>query len=452
MHKVLLPVEDPDDDIAEGALPAPQPAPEPAPAQDNLPELHDDPVEPVPAPNPQPEPVPLPAPAPVPAPEKSRSRSRKKGDMGPPPAPSRKSSRSSNPPGEWWKVSNSSQYRDPDPPIPETDDERELAQETAEEDDRHAALLTEGVNFMYSHELNTEEALVYAFNTRVSFKADEPRTFSEAMRRPDADKWYQAAQDEIKSHLENGTWELAQLPEGCKAIGSRWVFRIKYNADGSIERYKARLVAQGFAQRPGLEYDETFASTLKWATLRIILAIAAIEDMEIECIDFSTAYLNGEIDKDVYMKQPEGFADGDQVCKLGKGIYGLKQGGRLWYKKLAATLVSMGFKILRSDNSVYVLSNDTVNVVIPVFVDDCTLVSKDKVAIQKIKDELVKRFKLRDLGPINQLLGVQITRDRSKRTLSLSQRQYTLDILLELVSATLTESGHSVPLLVCHSV
>ncbi|THH14262.1 hypothetical protein EUX98_g9630, partial [Antrodiella citrinella] len=148
MHKVLLPVEDPDDDIAEGALPAPQPVPEPAPAQDNL---HDNPVEPVVAPNPQPEPVPMPAPvvtpAPAPVPEKSRSRSRKKGDMGPPPAPSRKSSRSSNPPGEWWKVSNSSQYRDPDPPIPETDDERELAQETAEEDDRHAALLTQGLNF-----------------------------------------------------------------------------------------------------------------------------------------------------------------------------------------------------------------------------------------------------------------------------------------------------------------
>lgn len=147
------------------------------------------------------------------------------------------------------------------------------------------------------------------------------------MRRPDADKWYQAAQDEIKSHLENGTWELVELPEGRRTIGSRWVFK-KHNADGSIERYKARLVAQGFAQRPGLEYEETFASTLKWATLRTILAIAAIEDLEIECIDFSTAYLNGEIDKDVYMKQPEGFTEGSLVCKLGKGIYGIKQGGR----------------------------------------------------------------------------------------------------------------------------
>ena len=151
--------------------------------------------------------------------------------------------------------------------------------------------------------------------------------------------------------------------------------------------------------------------------------------MEIECIDFSTAYLNGEIDKDVYMHQPEGFEEGDLVCKLGKGLYGLKQGGRLWYKKLAATLVSMGFRILRSDNSVYVLTNDIVTVIIPVFVDDCTLVSKSKEALQKIKQELLSHFKLRDLGPIAQILGVQVTRDRSKRTLCLSQSQYAMDVL-----------------------
>ena len=96
------------------------------------------------------------------------------------------------------------------------------------------------------------------------------------MSGPHADKWYKAAQDEIQSHLENGTWELTTLPKGRKPIGSRWVFRVKKNPDGTIERFKARLVAKGFAQRPGLEYDETFASTLKWSTLRTILAIAAI--------------------------------------------------------------------------------------------------------------------------------------------------------------------------------
>ena len=127
------------------------------------------------------------------------------------------------------------------------------------------------------------------------------------------------------------------------------------------------------------------------------------------------------------MKQPEGFADPEdeeKVCRLEKGLYGLKQSGRLWYKKLAATLVDMGFKVLRSDSSVYVLDNDVVRVIIPVFVDDCTLVSKSKEAIQDIKQKLLAKFKLRDLRDTKLLLGVAITRDRSKHTLSLSQKHY----------------------------
>ena len=150
--------------------------------------------------------------------------------------------------------------------------------ELAEDNEEDEALITEGLNFVYALELNQEEALEYAYNTRANALPEEPRSFKEAMSGPHADKWYKAAQDEIQSHLENGTWELTTLPKGRKPIGSRWVFRVKKNPDGTIERFKARLVAKGFAQRPGLEYDETFASTLKWSTLRNILAIAAIDD------------------------------------------------------------------------------------------------------------------------------------------------------------------------------
>ena len=206
---------------------------------------------------------------------------------------------------------------------------------------------------------------------------------------------------------------------------------VKYKSDGSIDRYKARLVAQGFFQCPGFDFQETYASTLKWATLRAILAYAAIEDLEIESIDISSAFLNGEIDSEIYMQQPEGFVspDGHKVCKLDKGLYGLKQSGRLWYKKLAATLVDMGFKILKSDSSVYILDNGSVRVILPVFVDDCTLVSKSKAAIQEVKQKLLSHFKLRDLGPTNLLLGVAISRDRAKHSISLSQKHYVEDIL-----------------------
>jgi hypothetical protein len=159
----------------------------------------------------------------------------------------------------------------------------------------------------------------------------DPKTFKEAMAGPDADKWYEAMVTEMQAHVENGTWELVELPRGRKAIGSKWVFKIKCAADDSVDCYKARLAAKGFSQRPGIDFDETFAPTTKWAALRAIFAIAALEDLELESIDISNAYLNGELkDIDVYMTQPEGFAEqgGEWVAKLIKGLYGLKQGGR----------------------------------------------------------------------------------------------------------------------------
>jgi hypothetical protein len=136
---------------------------------------------------------------------------------------------------------------------------------------------------------------------------------------------------EMEAHLENSTWELVKLPHGRKAIESKWVFKVKRNPDGTVERYKARLVAKGFGQRPGVDFDDTFTPTTKWAALRAILALAALENLELESIDISNAYLNGELhDVDVYMQQPDGFAERDStwVACLLKGLYGLKQGGR----------------------------------------------------------------------------------------------------------------------------
>ena len=162
----------------------------------------------------------------------------------------------------------------------------------------------------------------------------EPSTLSEALKQPDGDKWMQAAIEEITSLVANGTWQPVRLPEGRKAIGCRWVFKVKKNADGSVERYKARLVAKGFSQRPGFDFEETFSPTAKWAALRAILAYASLQDMEMESIDISNAFLNGDLDHDVYMQEPEGFAElgPGWALKLIKSIYGLKQAGRQWHK------------------------------------------------------------------------------------------------------------------------
>jgi hypothetical protein len=185
----------------------------------------------------------------------------------------------------------------------------------------------------------------------------EPLSYAEALRRPDAEQWKHAALEELNAHSTNGTWKLVPRPAGKKVIGSKWVFKVKRNADGSIERYKGRVVAKGYNQRPGFDYIEIFAPTVRMPTIRVVLAISALHDYHLRSIDISHAYLNGEMDCDVYMEQPEGFAEGDPrqtVCLLQKSIYGTKQGGNRWNKKMRAVLESLGFTQSYSDASIYI--------------------------------------------------------------------------------------------------
>jgi transposase InsO family protein len=236
---------------------------------------------------------------------------------------------------------------------------------------------------------------VAALKAKGTSNSPEPKSFWQAMSGPDADEWYKAAAVEMQAHLDNGTWELVKLPAGQKAIGSKWVFKIKRNADGFIKRYKAHLVAQGFSQRPGVDFTETFAPTTKWAALHSIFALAAFEDLELESIDISNAYLNGKLkDVKVYMKQPEGFEvkDSSWAAKLQKGLYSMKQGGCCWYKKLDQVLQGEGFRRLRSDASIFVWEDADSKVIVPVFVDHITLASKSKSKIQMLKTMLAKHF------------------------------------------------------------
>jgi hypothetical protein len=237
----------------------------------------------------------------------------------------------------------------------------------------------------------------------------------------------------MEAHQVNGTWEVVKLPAGKRAIGSRWFLKVKYNADGSLERYKARLVAKGYSQRPGFDFKETFAPTVRYATIRTILAIAALEDLELRSVDISHAYLNGELEEDIYMQQPEGFEVGgpEYVCKLRKSLYGLKQAGRVWNKTLQSVLLSMGFQQVQSDHGLYIFHRDGVRIFMPVFVDDITMAGKDGDKIDSVIQELSSHFKLRDLGPTTQLLGMEIHRDRPNRTLSISQSQFIINLLQE---------------------
>ena len=160
---------------------------------------------------------------------------------------------------------------------------------------------------------------------------DEPKTVQEVLS---SDKWMKAMNDEMDSMRTNQVWDLVELPSGHKAIRNKWVLKIKRKADRSIERYKARLVAKGYTQKEGVDYEETFSPIVRFASVRLILAIVANLNLELYQMDIKTAFLNGELDEEIYMDQPIGFVTKGQehkVCKLKRSIYGLKQSSRQWY-------------------------------------------------------------------------------------------------------------------------
>jgi hypothetical protein len=192
----------------------------------------------------------------------------------------------------------------------------------------------------------------------------ELRTLAEALRQPDADKWVAAALTEIEAHLQNGMWELVQLLPGKRAIGLQWVFKVKCTPEGFIDKYKGQIVAQGYSQIQGIHYNKVFVLTAQMAAMHTVMAIAAVEDLELESLDVSMAFLNGEIDAEVYMRIPEGLeVEGDPqpgedlkcwVVRLLKGLYGIKQGPRIWALKLHSVLSTIGFERINCDHSVYV--------------------------------------------------------------------------------------------------
>ena len=303
----------------------PEPSPDfpPSPSASPLPAVHSGSNSPSPSPEPEHS-----TSSPVPPSDTRDSRT--------PPVPgapyTTRSGQSSRPAGEWWKV----------PPHPYKH-ARELRQpghsgSTPESASEAAVIALEEANSFRT--LSDAELIKYAFLT----SGAEPRSYKEAMKRDDAGLWEQASKQEYNALLKHGVWELCELLAGWKAVSCHWVYRVKTNTDGSVHKYKARLVAQGFSQKPHLDYTETFAPVAKFASLRAVLALAAAEDMEVHHMDVSSTFLNGDLEEETYMAQLEGFAAPGQehlVCHLKKSIYGLKQSPRQLYKKLHSTWASL---------------------------------------------------------------------------------------------------------------
>ena len=260
----------------------------------------------------------------------------------------------------------------------------------------------------------------------------DPISFSEAMSRTDSEKWSDAMKDELNSMANNQVWDLVELPEGFRAVGCKWVYKTKTDASGNIERYKARLVAKGFLQKEGIDYHDTFSPVSKKDSLRIIMALVAHFDLELHQMDVKTAFLNGELEEEVYMTQPEGFISekgNNLVCKLKKSIYGLKQASRQWYMKFHNIITSFGFEENIVDQCIYIKVSGSKFKFLVLYVDDILLASNNLGLIRETKRFLSQNIDMKDIGEASYVLGIEIHRDRSKKILGLSQKAYINKIL-----------------------
>ncbi|KAL0303185.1 UNVERIFIED_CONTAM: Retrovirus-related Pol polyprotein from transposon TNT 1-94 [Sesamum radiatum] len=194
---------------------------------------------------------------------------------------------------------------------------------------------------------------IYESTEQVLF-ASEPQSFEDASK---DERWTKAMNEEMSTIEKNKTWELVDLPNGKKTIGLKWIFKIKFNQYGSIQKYKARLVAKGYSEQPGIDFTETYAPVARIETIRIVLAVAAQLELQVYQLDVKSAFLNGEIEEEVYVEQPEGFivkGKEEKVCRLKKALYGLKQAPRAWNSKINSYFIENGFNRSLSESSLYV--------------------------------------------------------------------------------------------------
>ena len=271
----------------------------------------------------------------------------------------------------------------------------------------------------------------WLYNCSTNEESNDPRTVKEALASPDAEKWKQAMNLEMEAMQSNNVWSLVKQPADQKVVGSKWIFKRKLDSDGSVCSYKARLVAKGFQQQEGINYDETFSPVVRFESVRTILALAATHELHVHQMDVSTAFLNGELDEDVFMTQPEGFSNTNSnlVCKLNKSIYGLKQAPKCWNNSIDTFLKDMNFSQSSSDSCIYTKVDNGSVCIIALYVDDLLIASKSIDEINQLKLSLCSRYKMKDLGKLSYFLGVKVTQKDSN--IFISQAAYTESLLVK---------------------
>ena len=246
-----------------------------------------------------------------------------------------------------------------------------------------------------------------------------------------AEEWAEAMQQEMHSFIEHQTWNLIpkqDVAPGHRPLKGKWVYKIKRGVDNQITRCKARWVVKGYLQQVGVYFDQTFAAVVKPMAFRVLFAIAAFYDLDIEQTDVKTAFLHGIIDQLLYVEVPKGYEQQwkDQVCLLKKALYGVKQSPRLWYKRLAEFLFTkLGLHRIHADHSKFVTSEGVRVPIITTFVDDLNMFApRGSGILPRIKSELAAAFDMVDMGPLAFYVGLKVSLDREKKTIKLSQPGY----------------------------
>lgn len=296
---------------------------------------------------------------------------------------------------------------------PEEAREPETPRRTAR---RNAGMMSESLR---------NDFIVYAAREDEFF---EPKHYKEAVHSKFGSQWTQAMVEELNAIEDNDTWELVNLPYGRKAIGSKWIYKVKKNIDGTVERRKARLVAQGFSQKFGVDYDEVFAPVARTTTMRLLLSVAGINGYDVKHYDIKTAFLNGKLDDEIYMKQPPGFGKGDKVYRLKKSLYGLKQAAKVWNETLNDSLMRNGFRRSDIDKCLYMFTSGGVTMMILIHVDDLLVIGNNQKVLKEKMEKIGRDFELKNLGDVSSYLGIEVTRDKEGNFL-ISQQQYIQKII-----------------------
>ena len=237
-----------------------------------------------------------------------------------------------------------------------------------------------------------------------------PNSVQEALADP---RWKAAMNEEMKSLQKNETWELVKCPPGKKPVGCRWIYTVKYKADGSIERFKATLVAKGYTQTYGIDYTETFAPVAKINTVRVLLSLAANLDWPLQQFDVKNAFLHGELSEEVYMDLPPGCMVSEKqcqkVCKLKKSLYRLKQSPRAWFGRFTKSMRAFGYRQSNSDHTLFLKKQHGKITTLIVYVDDMVVTGNDPEERKALQNYLSREFEMKDLGSLKYFLGIEVS-------------------------------------------